>query len=187
MFIILSQKIDTESSYSDEVFSTYHYPSRYKNQIHEGDTFVYYQGNRYVKDQRYYFGTGTIGRISSSDEENYYAELCNVSRFERTVPIYLPAGKYVEQLGFETVRKSPIPPWQSSIRPLSTDAYQYILANAGDLIPIQTTSIEVMKDDLKQLIRSFYLDHNNDAILKIKELSAQIADAMFKYGKDSND
>ena len=68
MFIILSQKIDTESSYSDEIFSTYHYPSRYKNQIHEGDTFVYYQGNRYVKDQRYYFGTGTIGRISSSDE-----------------------------------------------------------------------------------------------------------------------
>lgn len=30
MLIILSQRIDTDSDYSDEVFETYHYPSRYK-------------------------------------------------------------------------------------------------------------------------------------------------------------
>ena len=46
MLIILSQKIDTESPYSDEPFNSYHYPARYRNQIHEGDVFVYYQGNR---------------------------------------------------------------------------------------------------------------------------------------------
>lgn len=46
MLIISSQKIDTESPYSDEPFNSYHYPARYRNQIHEGDVFVYYQGNR---------------------------------------------------------------------------------------------------------------------------------------------
>ena len=119
MIIILSQKIDTESAYTgDEVFRTYHYPGRYRNQIHTGDVFVYYQGNRYDKSQRYYFGTGWIGNIKTEDEDNYYAELLNVVRFEKKVPIYLPDGGYVEQLGYDTVRKSINPPWQSSVRPL---------------------------------------------------------------------
>ena len=87
MLIILSQRIDTDSDYSDEVFETYHYPSRYKNQIHEGDTFVYYQGNRYVKEQRYYYGVGTIGQITNFDDENYYASLINVRKFNTKVPI----------------------------------------------------------------------------------------------------
>lgn len=96
----------------------------------------------------------------------------------KKVPIYLPENKYIEQLGYETVRKSPTPPWQSSIRPLSEEAYQYILANAGGLISIQTTSVDTLKDELKQFIRSFYLENNTDAILKIKEISTQIADAV---------
>lgn len=111
MIIILSQKIDTDSSYSgDEVFKVYHYPARYKNQIHTGDTFVYYQGNRYDKSQRYYFGSGRIGKIEQEDEDNFYAELIDVSRFEKKVQIYLPDEGYVEQLEYETVRKSINPP-----------------------------------------------------------------------------
>lgn len=107
MIIVLSQKIDTHSSYvGDKVFGIYHYPARYRNQIHTGDTFVYYQGNRYDKSQRYYFGTGRIGEIRREDDENYYAELLNAVSFEKKVPIYLPDGGYVEQLGYETVRKN---------------------------------------------------------------------------------
>ena len=187
MFIILSQKIDTESSYSDKVFSTYHYPARYKNQIHEGDIFIYYQGNRFVKEQRYYFGTGIISKITSEDEDNYYAELHDVKRFEKTVPIYLSEGNYIEQLGFDTIRKSPTPPWQSSIRPLSTEAYQYIIANAGQLIPIQTKSIEELKDDLKRNIKAFFLENNNDAILEINKISAEIADKLIPNTDNQNE
>ena len=88
MLIILSQRIDTDSDYSDEVFETYHYPSRYKNQIHEGDTFVYYQGNRYVKEQRYYYGVGTIGQITTFDDENYYGYL-----FPKTIFNAYSSGK----------------------------------------------------------------------------------------------
>ena len=122
MLIILSQKIDTKSDYDgDEIFRIYHYPSRYRNQIHTGDIFIYYQGNRFDKSQRYYFGKGDIGRISTTDGENYYAELINVIRFKNRVPIYLPDEGYIEQLGYETVRKSINPPWQSSVRPLSKE------------------------------------------------------------------
>ena len=62
MLVILSQKVDSESSYEDELFKSYHYPSRYKNQLHKGDTFIYYQGNRYDKSQRYYFGRNQAAR-----------------------------------------------------------------------------------------------------------------------------
>lgn len=172
MIIILSQKIDTDSAYAgDEVFKTYHYPARYRNQIHEGDNFVYYQGNRYDKSQRYYFGTGKIGKISHEDEENYYAELLNVMRFKKKVPIYLPDGGYVEQLGYETVRKSINPPWQSSIRPLSQEAYEYILSKAGG-----KEMIESCNTDLKKAIQRYYIEKDKDAILQILKIANQLAD-----------
>ena len=61
MLVVLSQRIDFESGYADELFKTYHYPSL-RNQLHEGDKFIYYQGNRYDRKQRYYFGTGVVSR-----------------------------------------------------------------------------------------------------------------------------
>lgn len=172
MIIILSQKIDTDSVYTgDEVFKTYHYPARYRNQIHVGDTFVYYQGNRYDKSQRYYFGTGKIGKIRQEDEENYYAELFNVVRFEKKVPIYLPDGGDVEQLGYETVRKSINPPWQSSIRPLSKAAYEYMLSKSGG-----KKIIESCNADLKKAIQSYYIEKDKNAVLQILRIANQLAD-----------
>lgn len=172
MIIILSQKIDTDSVYTgDEVFKTYHYPARYRNQIHVGDTFVYYQGNRYDKSQRYYFGTGKIGKIRQEDEENYYAELFNVVRFEKKVPIYLPDGGYVEQLGYETVRKSINPPWQSSIRSLSKAAYEYMLSKSGG-----KKIIESCNADLKKAIQSYYIEKDKNAVLQILRIANQLAD-----------
>lgn len=90
MLVILSQKVDSESSYADELFNSYHYPAKYKNQLHKGDIFIYYQGNRYDKSQRYYFGVGSVGEIQTTDGENYYAKLLDCQQFERKVPILLP-------------------------------------------------------------------------------------------------
>ena len=174
MLIILSQKIDTESIYADKVFESYHYPAKYKNQIHEGDIFVYYQGNRYVQAQRYYFGTGTIGKISTTDGINYYAQLLDVQKFPKTVSIYLPKGKYVEQLGYDTVRKSPTPPWQNSIRPLSESAYSYIISESGIAAENYSTVLENQKESLKKSIRSFFLENNNDALFAIRDTTNQI-------------
>lgn len=172
MIIILSQKIGSDSVYTgDEVFKVYHYPARYRNQIHTGDTFVYYQGNRYDKSQRYYFGTGKIGGIRQIDEENYYAELLNVVRFEKKVPIYLPDDGYVEQLEYETVRRSMNPPWQSSIRPLSEAAYEYILQKSGGKEMIETCNA-----NLKKAIQNYYITKDKKAVLRILKLAKQLAD-----------
>ena len=111
MLVILSQKVDSESSYSDELFNSYHYPAKYRNLLHKGDVFIYYQGNRQDKSQRYYFGVGTVGEILTTDGENYYAKLLDCQQFGKKVPIYLPDGGYIEQLGYDSVRKSVNPPW----------------------------------------------------------------------------
>ena len=37
MLVVLSQKVDSASSYADELFRSYHYPAKYKNQLHKGD------------------------------------------------------------------------------------------------------------------------------------------------------
>jgi hypothetical protein len=68
MKIILSQRVDTISSYEDIPFSRYHFPKRYLNQIHQGDQFIYYQGNKGVKEQRYYFGCGVVGKSCTAAE-----------------------------------------------------------------------------------------------------------------------
>lgn len=175
MLVILSQKIDTESSYSDELFRSYHYPAKYRNQLHEGDIFIYYQGNRHDKSHRYYFGVGTVGEIMTTDGENYYARLVNCRQFENQVPIYLPDGGYIEQLGYETVRNSISPPWQSSIRPLSQAAYEYILNEAGtQVIPKVEESVGELKEKLKAAVRAFYVEKDSAAIHLIESLAASI-------------
>ena len=172
MIIILSQKIDSESVYAgDEVFKRYHYPARYRNQIHIGDTFVYYQGNRYDKSKRYYFGSGKISDIYQEDDNNYYAELMDVVRFKDLVPIYLPDGGYIEQLGYESVRKSQNPPWQSSIRPLSVSAYEYILKKSGNC-----ETIDSCNRKLKKAIQAYYVSDDKKAILEILRLAQQLAE-----------
>ena len=181
MLVILSQKVDSESSYADELFNSYHYPAKYRNQLHKGDVFIYYQGNRFDKSQRYYFGVGMIGEILTTDGENYYAKLLNCQQFERKVPIYLPDGGYIEQLGYNTVRRSINPPWQSSVRPLSQEAFDYIL-NAADVQIAQDTtaasSIDELKEQLKRSVRDFFVEKDAAAIYRIENLSAAIGRKM---------
>ena len=176
MLIILSQKVDSESTYSDDLFKVYHYPGRYRNQIHEGDIFVYYQGNRYDKSQRYYFGMGKIGKITCVDNENYYADLLAGQKFEKKIPIYLPDGGYVESLGYETIRKSVNPPWQSSIRPLSEEALAFIKRNAGKLEAIE--SVEELKASLKRSMQAFYVAGKEEAALEILDNAERLCRAL---------
>ncbi|SHI78371.1 HNH endonuclease [Propionispora hippei] len=132
MPIILSQRVDTGSDYNDVPFVVYHFPKRYRRQINPGDLFLYYQGNRVKKEQRYYFGTGIIGRIElCEDGEHYNAWFLEAKQFTRRVPIYNPAGGYYESLDYTSIRKSETPPWQNSIRPVSESAFSAILAAAG--------------------------------------------------------
>jgi predicted HNH restriction endonuclease len=155
MKIILSQRIDTVSDYDDVPFSTYHFPKRYRNQIHPGDRFIYYQGNRQKKDQRYYFGCGVIGKVYPDvTSDSFYAEILEGYRFDAVVPIYSPTEDgFLESLGFDQVRKKPNPSWQNSIRKISDEAFDEILrlGNAQAEIGEQTSQIEQESDALSVL------------------------------------
>ena len=131
--IILSQRIDTASKYDDIPFSSYHFPKRYINQIRPGDRFIYYQGDRQKKENRYYFGCGVIGAIDSDETgEFYYAKIIDGLPFSRRVPIYHSGGKgFIENMGYKKVRKMPNPSWQNSIRKISDDAFFEIIRIAG--------------------------------------------------------
>lgn len=176
MYIILSQRKDLELSYSDDLYKIYHFPARYKKQISTGDIFVYYQGDRFDRTHRVYFGTGIVGRIYTTDGESYYAELHDCNAFEKELPIYLENGEgYIEQLGYETVRRSPTPPWQSSIRPLSEEAYQHIISNAGTMFPIaDALDIDVLKANLKNAIKGYYLGGDLNSLKLAVDIAKQL-------------
>lgn len=178
MYIILSQRVDLESDYADDLYQLYHFPSRYRNQIHKGDVFIYYQGDRYVREHRYYFGTGRIDRIWSDDGENYYASIVNGKQFSNKVPIYSGPNTYYESSSYKEIRKSEQPPWQSSIRPLSSEAYRLILGLAGNLIsvgPEISDSLNAMELQLKRVVKDYYLNKRVEAILEIRSLADRIA------------
>lgn len=128
-----------------------------------------------------------IRRLMNKDDKGT-AKLLDCQQFERKVPIYLPDGGYIEQLGFETVRKSLNPPWQSSIRPLSQEAYDYILKAAGIQLssePVHQDSIDVLKDKLKLAVRDFYVEGNSSAIHRIESIASAIGRATSTSGKEN--
>lgn len=108
MYIVLSQKKDFHSNYKDELFSLYHFPSSYRSRINTGDVFIYNQGAQGAsidKGFRYYFGTGVIGNIYTTDDgKSYFAELKHCKSFYNNVPIKYD-DQYIEQLGYEGKRK----------------------------------------------------------------------------------
>lgn len=161
MQLVLSQRIDYKSDYKDIPFKVYHYPKRYRNQIKTGDTFVYYQGDRYKKENRYYFGCGLVGKITPSDDgEHYYAEVINGIKFSAKVPIYNPAGGFYESIGYEKIREKVNPAWQNSVRKISEEAFKTILGSANLNFKVVNELLNLEVDDYitkedKGLLRSF--------------------------------
>ncbi|CAM3505007.1 MULTISPECIES: HNH endonuclease [Saccharibacillus] len=154
MLLILSQKLEKESDYKDIPFKVYHFPSRYKNQINSGDTFLYYQGDRHKKKNRYYFGCGKIGEVTSAEEGHYNAELLDTWRFINTVPIYDTNNEFYESIGYSQVRNKPNPAWQNSIRKISAAAFKTILSKSGmDALTIsQWMDTNPMNESFKESI-----------------------------------
>jgi len=175
MYIILSQRKDIETTYMDRLFSLYHFPRRYKNQIRSGDLFIYYQGDRYSRENRYYYGKGKIGSIYQTGSNDYYAELTDCYEFSSTVPIYMEGG-YFEQIDYHKVRRSINPPWQSSIRPLSEKAAEKILSLANELTPVNNIALQTeLGSNMKIAIKSYYRDGNYNALNDIISLATQLA------------
>lgn len=174
-YIVLSQRRDIESQYMDRLFSVYHFPPKYRSQLHTGDIFVYYQGDRCSREHRYYYGTGRIGKIYKTSDDDYYAELTECHSFDLIVPIYKDNG-YIEQIEYQTVRKSSIPPWQSSVRPLSENAAKHILVKAGGLKLVADSNLQIkLENELKCAMKKYYRDGKVVALKDVISIATQLA------------
>ena len=133
-------------------------------------------------------GSGIVGKIYTTDEESYYAELTQCRKFEHKVPIYLNDGGYIEQKGYESVRNSPNPPWQSSIRPLSSEAYNFIISKAGAVEPpTEIADVEQLKTELKKAVKAFYVGGDSEAILSVAKTAKEIVSALQLEPSSGND
>lgn len=133
-FVVLGQKIEKKSTYEDVLFSRYHFPKSYKNQVREGDRFLYYQGNQGPQlHKRYYFGYGVVGEIYPDPEKpgSLYAELLDANPLPQNVSAYQSPGSFFESIGYDTVRKSLLPNWRQSVRPISQASFETILTKGG--------------------------------------------------------
>ncbi len=186
MYIALSQKRDYRSEYKDEIFSLYHFPASYRSRINTGDVFVYnhpQQGTPGGSNVRFYYGTGVIGKIYTTDNGlTYFAELKNCKAFYNNVPLKLGNDTYIEQLEFEDKRSRPN--WQSSIRAISPSAYHTIINMSGGLISVSNNvDIEALKADLKASIDELYLNNNHQSLIDIISLSTMLVQ---QYGVKVN-
>jgi hypothetical protein len=133
-FVVLGQKIETDSTYEDIPFSRYHFPRTYKNQVREGDRFLYHQGNQGPQlHKRYYFGYGVVGEIYPDPEKpgSLYAELLDARPLPQKVSAYRSPGAFFESIAYDSVRKSLLPNWRQSVRPISQAAFETILEKGG--------------------------------------------------------
>lgn len=133
-FVVLGQKIEKESTYEDVLFSRYHFPKSYKNQVKEGDRFLYYQGNQGPQlHKRYYFGYGVVGKIYPDPKMpgSLYAELLDARPLPQKVSAYQSPGSFFESIHYESVRKSLLPNWRQSVRRISRAAFETILKRGG--------------------------------------------------------
>lgn len=104
--------------------------------------------------------------------------MLNCQKFENKVPIYLPDGGYIEELGYESVRNSITPPWQSSVRPISQRAFDYIINAAGlQVSPGLPNSVENLKEKLRNAIREYFVGDNPAAIHRVESIAAAIGRA----------
>lgn len=177
MYLILSQNSEDHLEYKDEPFFVYHFPATYKSQIQEGDKFIYHRGHKSDRKSRFYFGAGTIDRIWTEDGVNYFASVKEGKKFSNLVPIH-KGNSYFESINYQDVRRGQTPAWQRAIRPLSKEAYEEIIQNAGNLIDIMDKNVEYVQEKellLKQAFRDYFLEKTQNSLVAIYESSRDLA------------
>ncbi|SDW15214.1 protein of unknown function [Sulfitobacter pontiacus] len=101
MPLILTQNevnVSNAHNWQDDEGVQYHYPTKYRNKVLEGERFVYYRGVNRLNGKRgdaHYFGTGRIGLITQDPDPERQtgvkkAWFCQIEDYER-FPSDVPA------------------------------------------------------------------------------------------------
>jgi len=101
-YIVITE--NDESKWDDQTGVKYHYPTKYKGMIKEGNIVVYYKGRlrdvefqtKRLSNEPHYFGTGVIGNIEQElGTKNYFASIIEFKLFNEAVP-FKENDRYLE-------------------------------------------------------------------------------------------
>jgi len=136
MPLILTQNevnVSDAHNWQDDEGVQYHYPTKYRNKVLEGERFIYYRGVNRLKGKRgdaHYFGTGRIGSITPDPDPERQtgvkkAWFCQVENYER-FPSDVPAkvdGILREQ--------GPSNQFRDGVRVIDNETFDSILEASG--------------------------------------------------------
>lgn len=154
----------------------------FKNQslIKEGDTAVFCFWNKKDESTAHYGGIGRISEILSLNNRRFYAKVQDYRYFERDVSATLPDGRYIEQLGDHTIADIQLSNKAYQIRTISQKSLDYII-NVGGIQHLpekeSTEDLDFLESELRDAVRSYYVDKEKTAIYSIERLAASIGRA----------
>lgn len=148
--------------------------------VKEGDIAVFCFWNKKDESAACYGGIGRISEVLSLNNRRFYAKVQDYRYFERNVSVVLPDGRYVEQLGNEPVSGIQLFSKNCPVRDISQAALDYVI-NAGGTqhIPEKESieDVEFYESELRDAVRSYYVDKEKTAIYSIERLAASIGRA----------
>lgn len=148
--------------------------------IKEGDTVVFSFWNKKDESTACYGGIGKISEILSLNNRRFYVKVQDYRFFEHTVSVTLPDGRYVEQLGDHTFTEVQFSGKAYQIRTISQNALDSIINTGGTQhLPKKesTEDIAFFEAELRDAVRSYYVDKEKAAVYLIERLAASIGRA----------
>lgn len=134
----------------------YHYPTKYRNKIKEGERFIYYQGvNRAngKKGEAHYFGTGTIGEIWQDPDPDRQAGgkiawFCKIEDYDRF------SSPVLAKINGENREKGPKNLFRDGVRLADPTIFESILVDAGLTVGNELDDASVAGPEEAQVIKA---------------------------------
>lgn len=148
--------------------------------VKAGDIAVFCYWSKKDKSAACYGGIGKVSEILSLNKRRFYVKVQDYRYFEHDVSVTLPDGRYVEQLSNEPVADIQLFSKTCPVRDISQAALDYVI-NAGGTqhIPEKESmeDVEFYEAELRDAVRSYYVDKEKTAIYSIERLAASIGRA----------
>ena len=148
--------------------------------VKEGDIAVFCFWNKKDESAACYGGIGKVSEILSLNNRRFYIKVQDYRYFEHNVSVTLPDGRYVEQLGDQTIADIRLFNKAYQVRTISQKALDYII-NVGGIqhLPEKENpeDIEFFESELRDAVRSYYVDKEKTAMYLIERLAASIGRA----------
>lgn len=148
--------------------------------VKEGDIAVFCFWNKKDESAACYGGIGRISEGLSLNNRRFHVKIQDYRYFECNVSVVLPDGRYVEQLGNKPVSDIQLFSKTCPVRDISQATLDYVI-NAGGTqhIPEKESmeDVEFYEAELRDAVRSYYVDKEKTAIYSIERLAASIGRA----------